>query len=783
MTTWKAQRNVLWLSLVIGTAAFTAGCNQTSSSQSSNAELPRDVFAQENVLKKLVGNNKAKPVELLTSDVNSRHEDGVYQLVFSKEASIPTVRFKPDTPWDMSSMTDYNLAFDVSIESQNSVQLYLSVENTEGKIQSRSISLMPGYSGTVYFPLSGKEAETEAGFWGDAPPWETNDQLMVWRSWRSDDVDLSKIAALNFFVIGPMSDKALSLSDIRIRQNPTSDPQWMKNVVDKYGQNAKRDFPLKITTDTELREKADAELAELTASKGMPNRSRFGGYTGAPKREATGYFRVEKVNGKWWMVDPEGYLFFSHGPANVRMANMTTLTGVDFADPSVRVRHASEVTPEDSMGIVKVSETVRDTRYIASPIRHDLFEWLPDYSDPLADHYSYRRSTHKGAMPHGETYSFYRANLERRYGETSPESYIEKWHDVTIERMRDWGFTSFGNWVDPAFYKDSQVPYFANGWIIGDFQTLSGYKNHWGLMPDPFDPLFAERAKYTIDVIAEEVKGSPWCAGIFIDNEKSWGEREGTVPQRYGVILDALSKDAASSFAKAAFSAHLQEKYSDIEALNSAWDTHLADWEDLQRGVEFESYTESLVADLSRILEMLGEQYFIVVHNTLEKALPNHLYMGARMANWGMPDEIIKASLTYSDVLSFNIYEEGVQPHAWDFLNEVDLPVVIGEFHIGTATDSGMFNPGIVHAANQADRARMYKAYMESVLDKDFFVGAHWFQYIDEPISGRAFDGENANIGFVTTTDIPYPELIEAVKDVTGNMYQRRINGRGNKQD
>jgi agarase len=53
-------------------------------------------------------------------------------------------------------------------------------------------------------------------------------------------------------------------------------------------------------------------------------------------------------------------------------------------------------------------------------------------------------------------------------------------------------------------------------------------------------------------------------------------------------------------------------------------------------------------------------------------------------------------------------------------------------------------------------------------------VGAHWFQYIDEPISGRAFDGENANIGFVTTTDIPYPELIEAVKEVTSNMYQQR---------
>ncbi|WP_367576975.1 hypothetical protein [Pseudoalteromonas agarivorans] len=174
------------------------------------------------------------------------------------------------------------------------------------------------------------------------------------------------------------------------------------------------------------------------------------------------------------------------------------------------------------------------------------------------------------------------------------------------------------------------------------------------------------------------------------------------------------------------------------------------------------------------MLEMLGEQYFKVVNGTLAKKLPNHLYMGARMANWGMPDEIIKASVKYSDVLSFNIYEEGMQDHYWKFLENVDLPVVIGEFHIGTATDSGLFNPGIVHAANQTDRAAMYKKYMQSVLEKPYMVGAHWFQYVDEPVSGRAFDGENANIGFVTGTDIPYPKMIEAVKDVTSTMYEKR---------
>jgi agarase len=637
------------------------------------------------------------------------------------------------------------------------------------------VSIPANYEGTIYFPLTGEQASTKAGFWGDALPWQTDDILMIWRSWRSAEDKFDNIAALKFFTIGILEDKAISISDIRLRENPEDDPTWQVGLVDKFGQNAKIDTPLNVSTDEELRDLANKELNQLAKSKGMENRSEYGGYTQGPQLEATGFFRTEKIDGKWWMVDPQGYVFFSHGPANVRMANLSTLTGVDFADDSIRVRNADELVPEDSMGSVTIPEKSRETRFITSELRNNMFEWLPSYDEPLAQHYSYRRSTHKGAIPHGETYSFYQANLDRKYGEEALSGDVTKWHQVTIDRMKDWGFTSFGNWVDPGFYQAKQVPYFANGWIIGDFKTLSGKKNHWGLMPDPYDPVFAQRAKATIDDVAAKVKASPWCAGIFIDNEKSWGEREGSVEARYGLILDALSKNSEESPAKKAFTKYITEKYSEISTLNKTWQTSFTSWDEMSAGVTFNTHNAALISDLSRMLEMLGEQYFIVVHNTLEKVLPNHLYMGARMANWGMPDEIIKASIKYSDVLSFNIYEEGVQEHYWEFLEEVDLPVVIGEFHIGSSPDSGLYNPGIVHASGQKDRAQKYKSYMESVLNKSYMVGAHWFQYVDEPITGRAFDGENANIGFVTVADIPYPELVGAVKEVTSSMYQNRL--------
>jgi len=77
-------------------------------------------------------------------------------------------------------------------------------------------------------------------------------------------------------------------------------------------------------------------------------------------------------------------------------------------------------------------------------------------------------------------------------------------------------------------------------------------------------------------------------------------------------------------------------------------------------------------------------------------------------------------------------------------------------------------------AADQADRARLYTDYMNSVIDNPYFVGAHWFQYIDSPLTGRAYDGENYNVGFVSITDQPYRELVAAAKAVNRALYQRR---------
>ena len=56
--------------------------------------------------------------------------------------------------------------------------------------------------------------------------------------------------------------------------------------------------------------------------------------------------------------------------------------------------------------------------------------------------------------------------------------------------------------------------------------------------------------------------------------------------------------------------------------------------------------------------------------------------------------------------------------------------------------------------------------------------GCHWFQYTDQAMTGRYFDGEAYQVGFVSVTDTPYPELVQAARDIGATMYRRRFDGR-----
>ncbi|WP_228374431.1 beta-galactosidase [Demequina rhizosphaerae] len=708
-------------------------------------------------------------------------EDGRMLVHYnSKEQFFASMLFRPAAPWDLSGSTSVGLAMDLSNPTDRSTQMIVNIAAGNG-VATRSINVAAHSSGTYYIDIASPANSLDSGLRAD-PSWLADKSVhqAVWM-WGTKEIDPSSISEVTFYVAGALHDKEVIVDNVRIARDAPADPDYLTGIVDKYGQNAKVEYEGKVRTDADLVKQRKAEAADLAAHPPLADRSPYGGWADGPKLEATGYFRTEKVDGKWAMVDPDGYLYFSTGIDNARLFDGQTLTGYDFDHAQLPefddeyVGGRTAATPED---LNRLDGAILESRHVENEVRANMFLDLPKYGQQLGQHYGYYPQTFAGPLEQGETFQFYRANLDRKYpGKKNTNAFIDTWHDNTVDRMLSWGFTSFGNWTDPAQYDNGRIPVFAHGWITGDYKTVSTGQDYWGPLPDPYDPAFVDAARETAEAVAAETGAeNPWLVGVFMDNEKSWGST-GSFATHYGIVIDTLKRDVTASPTKAEFSAVVKEKYGTIEALNAAWGTAIPSWAAFDAGTfDQGTNTAAKTPDYSWLLKHYASEYFRVVSTELETVLPHHMYMGPRFASWGRTPEILEAAAQYVDVMAYNEYREGLHPQQWSFLADLDKPSLIGEFHFG-ATDAGSPHPALVSAGSQEERGLMYTEYMENLIDNPYMVGGHWFQYVDSPITGRQIDGENYNIGFVSVTDRPYPEMVDAAREVNSELYDRRWGG------
>jgi hypothetical protein len=215
-------------------------------------------------------------------------------------------------------------------------------------------------------------------------------------------------------------------------------------------------------------------------------------------------------------------------------------------------------------------------------------------------------------------------------------------------------------------------------------------------------------------------KNDPWMIGYFIGNEPPW-------PAREGQLVDLVLAGANTAIQQR-FKAELAK--GDTPAIRKAL-VHAA---------------------FSRYLE--------IVNAAVKRHDPNHLNLGIRFGGTP-PDDVIALARGF-DVYSMNKYR-WAPPR--DFIDRVyaiqKLPILIGEFHFGVP-ERGLA-PGLVQAMNQLERGVAYSYYVENAAEHPAIVGTHWYQWIDQPATGRR-DGENYNIGWIDVTDRPYPELVAAAK-------------------
>jgi hypothetical protein len=651
--------------------------------------------------------------EVITSDAKvNLSQDGTLRMETGTKQNWPGITLKaPAGKWNLSKY-EY-ITVDIKNTNTKPVTVSCRVDNPgadgSNNCVTKSITLDPDSTETLTVRLYPTK-------------YQLSDPVELIGMRRAPaqqgKLDASNVTQLLVFVTKPNAEHIFEIDNIRAGGRVKMlDTATFFPFIDELGQFIHKDWPGKTHSQEELIAHGNAEEKDLAANPAPTDRNKYGGWTAGPKLKATGFFRVQKYKGKWWLVDPQGRLFWSHGIDCVRSANATPISD-------------------------------REHYYLNLPKADSLFStfystgsWAPH--GYYTDHSPYR------------TYDFSQVNFLRKYG----PDWQQKFANITHLRLKSWGINTIANWSDAKIYLMRKTPYVAT--ISYSSRRLEGSQGYWGKFYDVFDPSFRQTLRQRLEREKDTSASDPWCIGYFVHNELSWGDET-------SLAVAALISPPDQP-AKKVFIEDLKTKYKSIEKLNNVWETKHKTWDALLQSTQAPDKKKAH-NDLTAFSTKIAETYFKTIREECKKVAPNQLYMGCRFA-W-VNDRAARAATKFCDIVSYNRYSYSVENHRLP--DDIDMPVIIGEFHFG-ALDRGMFHTGLRKTANQQDRADKYKSYVQGALRNPYIVGTHWFQYKDQATTGRG-DGENYQIGFIDICDKPYPETIKACRQVGYTMYKYRLN-------
>ena len=652
-----------------------------------------------------------------------REGGSALRIASSHREAWPGITLKaPKGRWNLSKYA--YLALDVTNAGSNEAHVCCRVDNpgADGIVNcvTGRIVLESGASGTMKVELTRKAPNAIRG------------KLFGMRGYpgggqgERNTIDVANVTQLLVFVPRPKQDHVFEIDNIRVggayvAPKLTAPEKPFFPFIDTFGQYIHSDWPGKTHSLDDLASSLAAERKELDVKPGPEGWDAYGGWKDGPTLKATGFFYPAKHEGKWWLVDPEGKLFWSHGIDCVR---------------------ASDATPID-----------------------DRKGWFQDFpgDDPRFKACWRRqgrvvRGYYQGKRP--MCFSFTQANAMRKYG----DDWKPKLGTMAHRRLRSWGLNTIANWSDADIYlmTPRRTPYCVAVHFGG--KPLEGSSGYWGKFRDVFDPSFKAALRQRMAAEAGKSAADPWCIGYFVDNEIAWGDE-------VSLAVAALTSPP-DQMAKKVFLDDLKAKYADVAKLNAAWGTRHASWDALLESRKAPDKKKAR-ADLTAFYTKTAETYFRTCRECVKEAAPNQLYLGCRFA-WVNP-RAVAAAVKFCDVVSYNQYRTSVA--GFRLPVPADKPVIIGEFHFG-ALDRGMFHTGLRKVASQDERAKAYKSYVTGALRNPVLVGTGWFKYMDEPTTGRSLDGENYQIGFLDCCDTPYPETTAAAREVGYRLYAIRAGGK-----
>jgi hypothetical protein len=281
----------------------------------------------------------------------------------------------------------------------------------------------------------------------------------------------------------PSQPSQLTLYNFTLREDvPADDIIDRKPLIDPYGQWIPENWPGKAHGDDGLRTLWAADTLKPVDYGFCP----LGGDKSRTVRK-TGFFRVEKLDGRWMMVDPHGHPFFS--------------TGMDLVGYK-----------QGSFG-TDVSR------------REYLFQQLPEPGPAW--------------LTPGKAVSFYTANIMRRFG----DGWEKKWQDHIIARLKNWGFNTVANWSDYDVATTSGMPHVIplEGWTTGKVFPFP-----WNF-PDVFSKEFRDNVDQAARRQLTSLRGDPNLIGWFIGNEPQWARSFGSLTPWPDMLLADPEPSATKS--------------------------------------------------------------------------------------------------------------------------------------------------------------------------------------------------------------------------------------------
>jgi len=277
-------------------------------------------------------------------------------------------------------------------------------------------------------------------------------------------------------------------------------------LLDELGQSRLHEWPGKSRSRQEVTGRLKKQAAAVKSQKFPADFSRFGGWK-QKRFDATGFFRTVKDDKRWWLVDPEGFAFWSAGMDCVRVDTEANCEGLKKA-----------------------------------------LSWEPEPSKRYEGVYSGRET--RGAR----SINYLAANLIEAFG----ENWYNTWKEIALAELRRLRFNTVANWSDWQIAREAGFPY-VRPLSSRTRKTRTIYRD----FPDVFAPEFEDDAR-EFGRQLEETRDDPAFLGYFLMNEPTWGFS--TELPAVGMLYNTPECATRQELAR-----RLKAKYIDNAALSKAW--------------------------------------------------------------------------------------------------------------------------------------------------------------------------------------------------------------------